>query len=184
MLSSRTSRSPLIISTVRLEPWALQLAPVTATGELRLMTVLNRLVIAILALVALAGATAHADMAAASRPGVTVKSSAYGRILFDNRGFVLYAFTRDGGGKSSCTGACAKVWPPYIVKSRPRPGKGIVSARLGTVRRAGGRFQVTYFGRPLYYYVGDKKPGQILCQNVTEFGGVWRVIRPTGRLVR
>ena len=145
---------------------------------------LTRPVIAILAVASLAGATAQTDMAAASRPAVTVKSSAYGRILFDNRGFVLYGFTRDARGKSRCTGACAKAWPPYIVKSRPRPGKGVVGTRLGTVRRAGGRLQAIYFGHPLYYYVGDKKPGQILCQNVTEFGGVWRVIRPTGRLVR
>lgn len=145
---------------------------------------LIRLVIAILALAAFAGATAEGDMAATSRPGVTVKSSSYGRILFDNRGFVLYGFTRDARNKSRCSGACAKAWPPYIVKSRPRAGKGVVGARLGTVRRASGRLQVTYFGRPLYYYIGDKKPGQILCQNVNEFGGVWRVVRPTGRLVR
>jgi predicted lipoprotein with Yx(FWY)xxD motif len=72
--------------------------------------VLTRLVIAILALAALAGATAQADMAAASRASVNVKSSAYGRILFDNRGFVLYGFTRDTHGKSRCTGACAKAW--------------------------------------------------------------------------
>lgn len=144
---------------------------------------LTRLVISLLALAALAGATAQADMAAASRPSVTVKSSAYGRILFDNRGFVLYGFTRDPRGKSRCTGACAKAWPPYIVKSRPRAGKGVIGARLGTIRRVGGRLQATYFGRPLYYYVGDKKPGQILCQDVTEFGGVWRVVRRTGKLV-
>ncbi len=144
----------------------------------------TRLFIATLAvLAALPGATAEGGPAAASRPGVTVKSSSYGRILFDNRGFVLYGFTRDARSKSRCSGACAKAWPPYIVKARPRPGRGVVRARLGTVRRAGGRLQVTYFGRPLYYYIGDKKPGQILCQNVTEFGGVWRVVRPSGRLV-
>jgi predicted lipoprotein with Yx(FWY)xxD motif len=51
-------------------------------------------------------------------------------------------------------------------------------------KRAGGRLQVTYAGRPLYYYVGDRRAGQIRCQNVTEFGGVWRVIRPSGTLVR
>jgi predicted lipoprotein with Yx(FWY)xxD motif len=158
-------------------------APVTPTWDLRLRRVLIRLVIAILALAALVGATAQADMAAASRRGVTVKSSSYGRILFDDRGFVLYGFTRDAHGRSRCTGACAKAWPPYIVRWRPRSGKGVAGARLGTVRRAGGRLQVTYFGRPLYYYVGDRRPGQIFCQNVTEFGGVWRVIRPTGRLV-
>ena len=57
------------------------------------------------------------------------------------------------------------------------------AVRLGTVKRANGSLQATYAGRPLYYYVGDTKPGQILCQNVTEFGGVWRVLRPDGRLV-
>jgi predicted lipoprotein with Yx(FWY)xxD motif len=43
---------------------------------------------------------------------------------------------------------------------------------------------VTYAGRPLYFYVGDTKPGQILCQNVAEFGGTWRVVRPSGKLAR
>jgi predicted lipoprotein with Yx(FWY)xxD motif len=55
---------------------------------------------------------------------------------------------------------------------------------LGTSRRRDGRLQVTYNGRPLYFYVGDKKPGQVLCQNVDEFGGTWLVVRPSGRLVR
>ena len=55
--------------------------------------------------------------------------------------------------------------------------------RLGAIKRPDGSLQAAYAGRPLYYYIGDKKPAQILCQNVTEFGGVWRVVRPTGRLV-
>jgi hypothetical protein len=38
--------------------------------------------------------------------------------------------------------------------------------------------------RPLFYYVGDLKPRQVLCQNVNEFGGLWLVIRPNGKLVR
>jgi predicted lipoprotein with Yx(FWY)xxD motif len=44
--------------------------------------------------------------------------------------------------------------------------------------------QATYAGRPLYYYVGDRKPGQILCQNVVEFGGRWLLLRASGDLVR
>jgi predicted lipoprotein with Yx(FWY)xxD motif len=118
-----------------------------------------------------------------SRPSVIVGSSSFGRVLFDGRGFVLYGFTRDRRGRSVCSGACAKAWPPYIVRSRPRAGAGIDATRLGTVKRADGSLQATYAGRPLYYYVGDRKAGQILCQNVTEFGGVWRVVRPNGRLV-
>jgi predicted lipoprotein with Yx(FWY)xxD motif len=121
--------------------------------------------------------------AQASRPAVVVKTSSYGRILFDGRGFVLYGFTRDPRERSACSGACARAWPPYVVKSRPRAGSGTTARLLGTTRRANGSLQVTYAGRPLYYYVGDRKPGQILCQNVTEFGGVWRVVRPSGRLV-
>jgi len=52
------------------------------------------------------------------------------------------------------------------------------------IRRSNGTRQVTYDGRPLYYYVRDREPGQILCQNVREFGGLWLVVRPTGTLVR
>ena len=39
-------------------------------------------------------------------------------------------------------------------------------------------------GRPLYYYVGDRRPGQILRQDVFEFGGDWLVVRPNGAFVR
>ena len=100
------------------------------------------------------------------------------------RGFALYGFTRDPRSKSVCAGACAKAWPPYVVKTRPRAAAGVNARLLGTTRRANGAVQVTYAGRPLYYYVGDRKAGQVLCQNVSEFGGIWRVIRPTGGLVR
>jgi predicted lipoprotein with Yx(FWY)xxD motif len=125
----------------------------------------------------LAAALVFAAPAAAS-PSVTVKSSRYGPILFDGRGFVLYAFTADSRNRSNCYGACATAWPPYIVKS------GVKGPRLGTTKRRDGSLQLTYAGRPLYYYVGDRAPGQILCQNVTEFGGVWLVVRGNGTLVR
>jgi len=115
---------------------------------------------------------------------LTVGASSYGRVLFDGRGFALYGFTRDPRSKSVCAGACAKAWPPYVVKTRPRAAAGVNARLLGTTRRANGAVQVTYAGRPLYYYVGDRKPAQVLCQNVSEFGGIWRVIRPTGALVR
>ena len=106
------------------------------------------------------------------------------RILFDHRGFVLYGFTRDPAKRSACYGACAAAWPPYLVPKPPRAGAGVRRALLGSIRRQDGRFQVTYAGRPLYYYVGDRSPRQILCQNVSEFGGLWLVARPNGTLVR
>jgi predicted lipoprotein with Yx(FWY)xxD motif len=140
-----------------------------------------------LLLVAVAALAAFVAAASASstppRSTVLVKSSSFGRVLFDGRGFVLYGFTRDPRGRSACSGACAGAWPPYLVKRGASAGPGVQAKLLGTTRRKNGTLQVTYAGRPLYYYVGDRKPGQILCQNVTEFGGVWRVVRPSGRLV-
>ena len=117
-------------------------------------------------------------------PTLTAKPSSYGRVLFDGRGYVLYAFTRDTNGRSACYGACAKAWPVYYAKSGLRAGKGTTRSLLGTTRRRDGRRQVTYAGRPLYYYVGDTRPGQIRCQNVAEFGGTWLIVRPSGKLVR
>jgi predicted lipoprotein with Yx(FWY)xxD motif len=134
-----------------------------------------------LALLALAPAAMSREAAAAT---LTVKSSPYGRVLFDGRGYVLYAFTRDAKGRSACYGACAKAWPVYYAKGALRAGNGAKGSLLGTTRRRDGRRQITYAGRPLYYYVGDTKAGQIRCQNVTEFGGTWLVVRPSGKLVR
>jgi predicted lipoprotein with Yx(FWY)xxD motif len=122
--------------------------------------------------------------AQAARATVTTSSSKYGRILFDGRGRALYAFTHDPRGRSLCSGACAKAWPPYVVSAHARAASGVRQSLLGTIRRANGAKQVTYRNRPLYYYIGDTKPGQVLCQNVTEFGGTWLVVRPNGQLVR
>lgn len=141
-------------------------------------------VAAVLAALALApAAMARGDAGSASRSTLTARDSRFGRILFDGRGFVLYAFTQDPRGRSACSGACAAAWPPYLA-SRPLAGRGVARGRLATTRRTDGRLQVTYAGRPLYYYVGDRSPGQILCQNVEEFGGLWLVVRPDGRPVR
>ena len=136
-------------------------------------------------LAALAAALVLSGQAmSADRGTLTVGSSDYGRVLFDGKGFALYAFTHDPKGKSTCTGACAAAWPPYLVKRAPTAAQGAKAALLGTTRRADGGVQVTYRGRPLYYYVGDRNPRQILCQNVSEFGGLWLVVRADGTLVR
>jgi predicted lipoprotein with Yx(FWY)xxD motif len=139
------------------------------------------LVLAVVVLAASGVAHASAD----ARPTLTVRSSAYGAILFDGRGRALYAFTRDRRGRPSrCYGACARAWPVYFASGRPAAGKGVKRSLIGTVRRRDGRRQITYNGRPLYYYVGDTRAGQVSCQNVAEYGGTWLVMRPNGTLVR
>jgi predicted lipoprotein with Yx(FWY)xxD motif len=120
----------------------------------------------------------------ASRATLTVNSSRFGKVLFDGRGFVLYAFTRDLR-RSACYGACARAWPPYFApKGSLSVASGAKRSLLSTVKRKNGWRQVTYAGRPLYYYVGDTRAGQILCQDVDEYGGTWLIVRPSGKLVR
>ena len=148
---------------------------------------MRSLVLAILVVVAatFAAGSGVARASADARATLTVRSSSYGSILFDGRGRALYAFTRDRrGGTSRCYGACAQKWPVYFSGGRLVAGKGVKRSLIGTTRRRDGRRQITYNGRPLYYYSGDKSPGQVLCQNVPEFGGTWLVMRPSGALVR
>ena len=128
-----------------------------------------------------AEAAPHGSRATAT---LTVRSSDFGRIIFDGRGRALYAFTRDRRGPSACYGACATAWPPYYARGRLRAGAGIKRSLIGTTRRRDGRRQVTHAGRPLYYYVDDRAPGVVRCQNVFEFSGLWLVIRANGRIVR
>jgi len=145
-----------------------------------------------LALVAVLGLAAvgsygavAATGSASAKPTLSIRNSPYGRILFDGNGRALYAFTKDPRrGRSRCYGACATAWPPYLKTGPLRAGAGVRRSLIGTTRRRNGRLQITYAGWPLYYYVGDRAVGQVRCQNVREFGGLWLVQRPSGSLVR
>ncbi len=135
-------------------------------------------------LIALALALLAAAPAKDPAPTVVVRASTYGPILFDGRGYALYAFTRDRrGGRSTCYGACAKAWPPYVVRGPLAARSGARRSLLRTAPRRDGSRQVTYAGRPLYYYVGDGRL-EVKCQNVDEFGGLWLVVRGSGKPVR
>jgi predicted lipoprotein with Yx(FWY)xxD motif len=127
----------------------------------------------------------EAPDAGVPRSTLTAGSSSFGRILFDGRGYALYGFTRDPRRKSACTGSCAKAWPPYLVTSRAhaQAGSGVRSRLIGTTTRADGRLQVTYAGHPLYYYVGDRKPGDVNGQGLNQFGAEWYALSPAGRKI-
>lgn len=122
-------------------------------------------------------------VASASATTIKVrKSASYGKYLTDSKGLTLYLFTRDKAkGKSTCFGACEKAWP--IVTGKPKLAKG-VKGKVGTTKRKDGRVQATLNGHPLYYYVDEKKAGQILCHDVFEFGGTWLIVSPSAKAIR
>jgi predicted lipoprotein with Yx(FWY)xxD motif len=138
------------------------------------------------ALAVLLGALALAAPAmGASRDTLTIRDSAYGKMLFDGKGRALYLFTREKGRpRSRCYGDCAVAWPPFNASGAPDVGRGLDEDLLGTTRRRGGKRQITYGGHPLYYYVNDRSPGEVSCQDVFQFGGDWLVVSPDGKAIR
>ena len=93
----------------------------------------------------------------------------------------VYMFESDTPTRSTCSGACAAVWPP--VTGGAHAGGGALAADLGTITRADGTKQVTYKGHPLYYFIADHKPGDITGQDIDAFGGPWYVISPSGKQI-
>ena len=118
------------------------------------------------------------------KPGVEIATgdSEFGTILFDGDDQAIYLFDKETSERSECYGACAEAWPPVIAGGEPQAGKGVDAQLLGTTERDDGSAQVTYDGHPLYYYVDDP-PGQVLCHDVVEFGGLWLVVQPNGDAV-
>jgi predicted lipoprotein with Yx(FWY)xxD motif len=127
-----------------------------------------------------AAATPSASQTAAS---VGLRASADGRILVDGKGRTLYLFEADKAGKSACTGGCASAWPPYLSNGTPQAGSGVKGTLLGTSSRTDGGTQVTYGRHPLYFYVGDKAPGDVTGQGLNQFGAKWYVLGQNGKKI-
>ena len=116
----------------------------------------------------------------ATRARIIARDSRFGRVLFDANGQVVYAFERDRQDRSNCTSEdCVEAWPPVLTRRQPSAGAGVDARLLGTIRRNDGRLQVTYNGRPLYFYEHEA-PGEIRCHNVDLHGGLWWVVTPRG----
>lgn len=98
-----------------------------------------------------------------------------GSVLTDPAGLTLYVFALDtaGSGKSSCTGSCATAWPPFTTTSTSLSKPEGLPAALGVISRDDGAKQVTYGGRPLYHFSGDKAPGDAGGHGINADGGVW-----------
>ncbi len=103
-----------------------------------------------------------------------------GKVLVDSKGFTLYYFKKDKGGKSACYGACAEGWPPLTTEGAAKGMSGVQASMLGTTKRKDGTTQVTYAGWPLYTYVVDKKPGEANGNDIDAFGGEWYALHANG----
>jgi predicted lipoprotein with Yx(FWY)xxD motif len=101
-------------------------------------------------------------------------------MLYDASGQPIYLFDAETTSRPECYGICAKAWPPVLTKGKPRPAGAVEPDLLGTTRRRDGSPPITYAGHPLYFYAHEGKY-QVLCHNVTEYGGTWLVVKPNGQ---
>src|SRR5512132_2541270 len=113
---------------------------------------------------------------------VSTRETKLGRILVDANGRTLYLFEKDKGATSSCSGACASIWPP-LTAGKAKGGTGVTAAELGTTKRSDGKTEITYAGHPLYTYAGDQKPGAVAGQGLDQFGAEWYVLAPDGHKI-
>lgn len=111
---------------------------------------------------------------------VAAATASFGSKLVDGRGETLYVFSLDAPGKSKCAGPCTQAWEPMRSPGgKPRPGPGVNGSSVGTIQRPDGSDQVTFNGRPVYYYSGDSSPGQSNGHGRSAFGGQWSAKPPS-----
>ena len=137
----------------------------------------SALVLTVAAVAALAFASAA--MAGPAAPVKKLKAAGFGFVLAraDRQALYYWQVEKKAGGKVRCTGTCAALWPPLIVRSRtavPAHVTGI-KGTFGVIRRPGGKLQVTYNRLPVYTYVHEG-PTQVLCNDVNG----WFVVRLRG----
>lgn len=114
---------------------------------------------------------------------VTTEKTKYGVVLVTKHRRTLYLLTSDPRGHSTCSGACAGVWPPLLVKSEHVAFQGVEKRLVGTIRH-GKEWQVTYAAHPLYTYSGDSGGGQVSGEGISSFGGTWYVVGTKGKAVK
>jgi predicted lipoprotein with Yx(FWY)xxD motif len=127
-------------------------------------------------LVAAGVATASA---AAARQEVSTVHTSLGRVLSNPSGRVFYLFEKDAKNVSHCNMTCQVYWPPVTSAGAPTAGSGVSASHLGRTKSG----QVTYYGHPLYYFVGDTKAKQTNGEGSNESGAKWYVVSTKGKAI-
>ena len=116
-------------------------------------------------------------------PALTLETavSDLGTFLVGQDGLTTYYFEADATpGVSVCEGDCLVAWPPVTVPpgNTVAAGEGVTGV-IGLITGTDGSTQVTYDGRPLYYWQGDTEAGQTTGHAVND---IWWVADVSGSL--
>lgn len=97
-------------------------------------------------------------------------------VLTDGQGMTLYYFRKDEPGKSNCNEPCSDTWPPVPADEQINTS-ALDRSRLGSVTRDDGTEQLAYDDLPLYLFVDDVAPGDVIGQGV---GNAWFAVAVDG----
>src|SRR5262245_47738492 len=101
------------------------------------------------------------------------KVAPLGAVLVDSKGRTLYPLT-DNGQAVACSGECAAIWPPRVVKAGAKIKRGHGVTGIAAMAGTG---QVAEDGVPLYRFSGDTSAGQANGEGINSFGGIWHAAK-------
>ena len=127
---------------------------------------------------AYSAANAHAGYGVLTDAIDVTQNLRIGTILTDERGMTFYMLNNDGSGVSTCTDACSSVWPPAWAPQDSIQLGSTLPGSLGATARGDDTWQLTYNGKPLYFFAQDVFPGDAHGQGVTDQWGTWAAARP------
>ncbi len=112
------------------------------------------------------------------KPDYTVMigtNSKLGNYLVDANGMTLYYLDHESTSTIKCNGMCLSFWPAFDVTNIVVPS-GLNLSNFQIFKRPDGSEQVSYEGKPLYYFIRDSHRGDITGNDLKDPFGIWYAV--------
>ena len=108
-----------------------------------------------------------------------MKSKTFGNYLTDKYGKTLYVYAGDKKLESVCVenSECLNTWPPFIFDfQKVTEFDDNLSKKINVIPENSFSWATYAYGEsPLYYYVGDKNPGDVNGNGLEN--GKWHIVQ-------
>ncbi|MGC9214615.1 COG4315 family predicted lipoprotein [Athalassotoga sp.] len=122
------------------------------------------------------GAASQSTSNATSNYTINVSyKTGIGNYLVDANGMTLYYLDGESTSTIKCNGMCLSFWPAFNVKSIVVPS-GLNSSNFQIFKRPDGSSQLSYEGKPLYYFIRDSYRGDVSGNNLKDPFGIWYAV--------
>lgn len=112
-----------------------------------------------------------AGAAFAAPPATTRDVVIPATVFVDANNMTLYTYDRDTvANETTCYMQCAVNWPPFMAAA-----DAVAEGDWTIVTRTDATKMWAYKGKPLYLYINDKAPGDVVGEGR---GGVWHLAKP------